>query len=127
MNLKNVWQKQKNLDILKNAYQWKGPYGTPHEIFGAMHVDILNRVHVTILFLVDDCVRIFISSGADSVSVGNQMLYHIPEEFFHSFLFLPAGKTHTLKLRDTGRNDLIACRDLLNSFIEGNFPAGRLR
>jgi hypothetical protein len=28
--------------------------------------------------------------------VGNQMLYHIPEEFFHSFLFLPAGKTHSL-------------------------------
>jgi hypothetical protein len=46
---------------------------------------------------VDNCARSVISPGADSLSVGNQMLYHTPEEFSPPYLFLPAGKTPTLK------------------------------
>jgi hypothetical protein len=79
---------------------------------------------------VDDCARNIIFSGTDSFNVGNQMLYHTPEEVLHSSLFLPAGKTHSLKYRHTGRNDLIAGWDLPYSFIELFFrqaiPPGRL-
>jgi hypothetical protein len=39
---------------------------------------------------VDDCVRNVISPVADSLNVGNQMLYHTPEEF--PFFPLPSKR-----------------------------------